>query len=106
MKLPTNRPPVHPGEILAEEFMRPYGMTIADIATRIGTKPALIQQLVNGDKNLDADMALRLSKLFSTSPELWLYGQIAWDIWHVMYGFDIATINAIEPVKTRKILAP
>ena len=98
MKTPTNRPPIHPGEILLEEFMKPYGMTQTEIAQRIGVSRKRISEVVNSRKGISTDMALRLSKLFGTSPELWLNGQIAWDVWHAMRGENAIKLETIEPV--------
>ncbi len=100
MKMPTNRPPIHPGEILLEEFMKPYGMTQTEIARRIGVSRKHISEVVNGRKGISTDMALRLSRLFGTSPELWLNGQLAWDVWHAMRGENAFRLEAIEPVST------
>ncbi|MEE4359168.1 MAG: HigA family addiction module antitoxin [Desulfococcaceae bacterium] len=98
MRLPTDRPPIHPGEILLEEFLKPYRMTVTDTALRTGLRKELVQDIVDGKKNIDADMALRLSRLFSTSPELWMSGQIAWDIWHILNSRNAGEIEKIEPV--------
>ena len=100
MRMPTNRPPIHPGEILLEEFMRPYGMTQTEIARRIGVSRKHISEIVNGRKGISTDIALRLARLFGTSPELWLNGQIAWDVWHAMQGENAYKLEAIEPVAT------
>ncbi len=98
MRIPTNRPPVHPGEILLEEFMKPYSMTQTEIAQRIGVSRKYISEIINGRKGISTDMALRLSRLFGTSPELWLNGQIAWDVWHAMQGETAYKLEAIEPM--------
>ncbi len=98
MKTPTNRPPIHPGEILLEEFMKPYSMTQTEIAQRIGVSRKHISEVVNSRKGISTDMALCLSKLFGTSPELWLNGQIAWDVWHAMRGERAIKLEKIEPV--------
>ncbi len=74
------------------------GMSVSETASRIGKSTDAIQQVVQGRKGVDADMALRFSKLFSTSPELWLNGQMAWDMWHIMYGENSAEIDVIEPI--------
>ena len=100
MRIPTNRPPIHPGEILMEEFMKPYGITQTEIARRIGVSRKHISEIVNGKKGISTDMALRLSRLFGTSPELWLNGQIAWDVWHAMREENAYKLQAIEPVTT------
>ncbi len=98
MKMPTNRAPIHPGEILLEEFMKPYGMTQTEIARRISVSRKHISEIVNGRKGISTDIALRLSKLFGTSPELWLNGQLAWDLWHAMRGKNAYKLEAIESV--------
>ena len=98
MKMPTNRAPIHPGEILLEEFMKPYGMTQTEIARRISVSRKHISEIVNGRKGISTDIALRLSKLFGTSHELWLNGQLAWDLWHAMLGKSAFKLEAIEPV--------
>ena len=101
MKMPTNRSPIHPGEILLEEFMKPYGMTQTEIAKRIGVSRKHISEIVNGRKGISTDIALRLSRLFGTSPELWLNGQLAWDVWHAIRGESACMLEAIEPVAIR-----
>jgi len=98
MRLPKNRPPIHPGEILLEEFIKPYGMSQSEIARRTGLSRKHINEVVNCKKPIRADMALRLSRLFGTSLELWLNGQMAWDVWHTMRGENASKFKAIEPV--------
>jgi addiction module HigA family antidote len=98
MRLPKNRPPIHPGEILLEEFMNPYGVSQSEIARRIGLSRKHINEVVNCKKPVSTDTALRLSRLFGTSPELWLNGQMAWDIWHEMRGKKARELKAIEPL--------
>ena len=100
MRIPTNRPPIHPGEILREEFMKPYGMTQKEIARRIGVSRKHISEIVNRRKGISTDIALRLSRLFGTSPELWLNGQIAWDVWYAMRRENSYKLETIEPVVT------
>ncbi len=100
MKIPTNRPPIHPGEILLEEFMKPHGMTQTAIARRIGVSRKYISEVVNGRKGISTDVALRLSRLFGTSPQLWLNGQISWDVWHAMREKNAFKLETIEPVAT------
>ena len=58
MRLPKNRPPVHPGEILREEFIKPYGLSQSEIARRTGLSRKHINEVVNGKKPIRADMAL------------------------------------------------
>lgn len=64
--------PIHPGEILQEEFMRPMGISINRLARDIGVAPGRISEIVNGRRAITADTALRLGKYFEVSPEIWL----------------------------------
>lgn len=98
MRLPKNRPPLHPGEILLEEFMKPYGISQTEMARKIGVSRKHINETVHCKKPLSTDMALRLSRFFKTSPELWLNGQMTWDIWHELRGKKARELNAIEPL--------
>lgn len=64
--------PIPPGEILAEEFMRPLGLSINALARALSVPPNRISSIVNGTRAITADTALRLGKYFGTSPEIWL----------------------------------
>ncbi|MDF1500148.1 MAG: HigA family addiction module antitoxin [Anaerolineales bacterium] len=64
--------PVHPGEILMEEFLRPMGLSQNRVALSIGVHPRRINEIVLGKRGITADTALRLAKFFGTSAELWL----------------------------------
>ena len=98
MRLPKNRPPIHPGEILLEEFLKPHGISQTDMALRIGVSRKHINDIVHGRKPISTGIALRLSRFFGTSPELWLNGQIAWDIWNELHSRKAHELNAIEPL--------
>lgn len=73
-------PAVHPGEVLAEEFMRPYDLSAGEVARAIGAPRTRIERLVAGTTGVSVDTARRLSLLFDTSPEFWLNLQSAWDL--------------------------
>lgn len=64
--------PIHPGEILLEEFMKPLGVSINRLAREIAVPPGRISTIVNGKRAITADTALRLSKYFGVSSDLWL----------------------------------
>jgi addiction module HigA family antidote len=64
--------PIPPGEILMEEFMRPFGLSINALARALHVPPNRIGGIVNGKRAISADTALRLGKYFGTSPEIWL----------------------------------
>ncbi len=64
--------PVHPGEILLEEFMKPLGVSINRLARDIAVPPGRISAIVNGKRAITADTAMRLGRYFGTSPEVWM----------------------------------
>lgn len=72
--------PIHPGEILREDFMKPLGLSINALARDIGVPPNRISGIVNGKRAITADTALRLGKYLNTSAELWLDLQSDYEI--------------------------
>lgn len=76
----TKLAPVHPGEILLEEFMKPLGLSQYRVAKDIGVPPRRINEIVHGKRAVTADTALRLGLYFKTSPELWLNLQSRHDL--------------------------
>jgi antitoxin HigA-1 len=64
--------PIHPGEILLEEFMKPMGISINKLARDIAVPPGRVSAIVNNKRAITADTALRLSRYFGTSPEVWM----------------------------------
>lgn len=72
--------PIHPGEILREEFLKPLDVSINRLARDINVPPGRISQIVNGKRNITADTALRLGKYFKVSPEMWLGLQTEYDL--------------------------
>jgi antitoxin HigA-1 len=96
-RLPANRPPTHPGEMLLTEFLEPLGITQAELAKRIGVSYVRINELVNGKRGVTPDTALRLGKVFDMTPNSWLNGQLAWDMWHALHSPAMAEIEKIEP---------
>lgn len=72
--------PVHPGDILREDFMKPMGLSAYAVAKAIGTTPIAISQICRGKRGVSAEMALKLGRLFNISPELWLGVQADHDL--------------------------
>ena len=72
--------PVHPGEILLEEFMKPLGLSQTRIGRDLGFHPRRINEIVHGKRSVTADTALRLSRFFGTSAEFWLGLQADYDL--------------------------
>jgi addiction module HigA family antidote len=72
--------PIHPGEILLEEYLEPLGMTPYRLAKSINVPPTRAYNIVHGARSITAGTALRLGKFFGTSPEFWLNLQNHYDI--------------------------
>jgi addiction module HigA family antidote len=75
------RRPTHPGEMLREDFVRDYGLTVASLAEALGVSRQTINELLRERRALSLEMALRLSRLFGNTPEFWLNAQRAVDLW-------------------------
>ena len=82
--IPTHRLPTHSGEMLLEEFLKPMGISQRQLAAAIGVPYQRINKLVNGKGRVTAGLAYRLSKYIGATPEFWLNGQIAWDMYHAL----------------------
>ena len=72
--------PIHPGEILLEDFMKPMGVSINRLARDVAVPPGRISAIVNGKRAITADTALRLGKYFGVSPQTWMGLQAEYDL--------------------------
>lgn len=73
-------PPIHPGEILMDEFLHPMGVSQYRLAKDISVPPRRINEIVHGKRSITADTALRLGRFFSMSPQFWLNLQTRYDL--------------------------
>jgi addiction module HigA family antidote len=73
-------PPMHPGEILAEEFLEPLGISQYRLANALGVPPRRINEIVHGKRRISADTALRLARYFGTSDRFWMNLQNRYDL--------------------------
>jgi len=73
-------PPVHPGEVLNEDFLRPLGLTQYRLAKGLSVPPRRINEIVHGKRAITADTALRLARFFGTSERFWLNLQTGYDV--------------------------
>ena len=80
MTAETVMPPVHPGEILLEEFLRPLDVSQYQLARELGVPARRINEIVHGQRRISADTALRLARYFKTSPQFWLNLQTKHDL--------------------------
>lgn len=79
--IPKNRPPTHPGEILASEFLQPLNITQVDFAKSIGIPLQRVNTIVNGKRGITAETAILFSQKLNTTPEFWMNLQNAWDLY-------------------------
>ena len=75
-----NLSPIHPGEILLEDFIKPLGLTQYRLARDLRVTPIRISQIVNGKRSISVDTALRLARYFGTSAAVWLRLQVHYDL--------------------------
>jgi antitoxin HigA-1 len=90
-----NRPPIHPGEVLLEDFLKPMNLTKYRLAKDINVPATRVQEIIDGKRSLSADTALRLSRYFGTSAKVWMGLQAD-------YELELAKIElgeALEKVK-------
>jgi addiction module HigA family antidote len=73
-------PPVHPGEILREDLMKPLGLTVSGLARELKVPSNRLSDTVNGRRSINAEIALRLSRYFGNTPEFWINLQAAYDL--------------------------
>lgn len=91
------RKPTHPGIILEEDYIKPLGMNLQELSDNLGISRKTLQKIRAGRGSVTPEMALRLSKLFSTTPELWLNLQQKYDLW---CAWEVhPEINEISAVK-------
>jgi len=81
IRIPTDRTPTHPGEMLLEEFLIPMGLTQRELADAIHVPYQRVNDLINGRRGMTPSTALRLSKYFGNTPAFWMNLQLRWDLY-------------------------
>ena len=97
-RLPKQRPPTHPGEMLLEEFLRPLDMTQSALAVRLGVSFPRLNEIIRRKRGVTPDTALRLARVVGMSADFWLGLQQDWDLWHAMRSEKASEIEALEPL--------
>ena len=92
------RRPTHPGEMLQEDFMPDYRLTVVGLAQAVGVSRQSINELLHGRRAVSPEMALRLAKLFGNSPEFWLNAQRAIDLWDAAQAIK-DDLRRIKPLR-------
>ena len=88
--------PTHPGEFIREDILEEFGLTQSALAERLGVSRRTINQLVNEQRSVSADMAIRLGKLTGTTPQLWLNLQTAIDLWDAAHASPAKPFDDIK----------
>ena len=73
--------PLHPGEVIREDCLKPLGLTVTEAAKGLGVSRQSLSELLNGRNGISADMALRLEKAGWSTAESWLRNQLTYDLW-------------------------
>lgn len=97
-RLPRNRPPTHPGEMLLQEFVKPLDLTQAELARCLGVSYPRLNEIIKGRRSVTPDTALRLSRVLGMSADFWLGLQQDWDLWHAMNSTEAKKINRLKPI--------
>lgn len=91
------RKPTHPGEMLREDFMPDYDLSVTGLATALGVSRQSVNELLRERRAVSPEMALRLARLFGNSPEFWLNAQRAVDLWSAAQSIK-QEVDRIKPL--------
>jgi addiction module HigA family antidote len=97
-RLPRERPPTHPGEMLLEEFLAPLGISQSAFAVRLGVSFPRLNEIVRGKRGVTPDTALRLARVLGMPADFWLGLQSDWDLWHAMRSESAGEIAHLRPL--------
>jgi len=85
--------PVHPGEIVREECLKPLGLSVTAAAEALGVTRKALSDLLNGHTGVSPDMAIRLEKVFGSTADTWLGIQMQYDLWEARQRSDKIKVN-------------
>ncbi len=98
IRVPTDRPPTHPGEMLLEDFLKPMGLTQRELAASIHVPYQRVNEVINGKRGVTPATALRLEKFLGMPASFWLNLQLRWDLYLAQQA-EQADLAAIAPYK-------
>jgi addiction module HigA family antidote len=96
IRIPTHRPPTHPGEMLLEEFLNPMNVTQRELAQAIGVPYQRVNEIINGRRGVSPSTSLRLAKYLGTTPDFWINLQLRWDLYHAQQD-EADSLKTIKP---------
>ncbi len=96
-RMRTQRKPTHPGEMLREDFVPEYGLSVSSLAESLGVSRQSVNELLRERRAVSPEMALRLARLFGNTAEFWLNAQQAVDLWEAAQTVK-KEVNRIKPL--------
>ena len=99
VRIPSHRPPTHPGEMLLEEFLDPMGITQKELADNILVPYQRVNEIINGRRGITPSTALRLAKFFNMSADFWMNLQLRWDLYFAQQD-ENKVLERIQPYST------
>jgi len=100
IRIPTHRPPTHPGEMLLEEFITPMNITQRQLADAIHVPYQRINEIINGKRGITPSTALRLAKFFGNTPDFWMNLQLRCDLYDSIQK-ETPLLDSIAPLKSK-----
>jgi len=101
VRIPSHRPPTHPGEMLLEEFLTPMGLTQRELANAIDVSFQRVNEIINGRRGVSPSTALRLAKFFGMTPDFWMNLQLRWDLYYAQQD-EADTLLTIKPYQAEE----
>lgn len=101
IRVPTDREPQHPGEVLLQDYLQPLAMPQTQLANALGITHARLNELVHGRRGMMVDTALRLERFFGVSAQSWLNAQLRWDLYHSTHAPKAMKALATTPPAPR-----
>jgi antitoxin HigA-1 len=99
VRVPTNRIPTHPGEMLLEEFLSPMGISQRNLADYLHVPYQCVNEIINGRRGITPSTALRLAKFFEMSADFWMNLQLRWDLYFAQQE-ENKVLETIHPYST------
>lgn len=103
MRIPSDREPTHPGDVLLNDFLVPLSMTRRDLAQAILVPYQRVNEVVRGRRGVTSSTALRLARFFGTTPGFWMNLQLRWDLYNAQRA-EAEQIESIRPHELVKVL--
>ncbi len=100
LRIPTNREPTHPGEMLLKEFLEPMGISQRELATSIHVPYQRVNEIINQRRGITPSTALRLAKFFNMTEDFWLNLQLRWDLYKAKQ-VESEELNLIHAYKAK-----